>query len=176
MKMTNFKKFSPDSNLHSLPPLSIGNPVPYQLINFAFTLWSGLNFQIGLSMDLASLVAVSVVAVACSLLSLLLATLCWQQWETSRPSHTYCAQCLYGAVRWFQPVCTPFEVTSNEGNLGIRPIAGWVSWSTLVVMLMVATSWAPHASWELPSHTLLSRLLTLLLQLKILSLTQLPWT
>ena len=23
-----------------------------------------------------------------------------QQWETSRPSHTYCAQCLYGAVRW----------------------------------------------------------------------------
>jgi len=52
-----------------------------------------------LSMDLASLVAVSVVAVACSLLSLLLATLCWQQWETSRPSHTYCAQCLYGAVR-----------------------------------------------------------------------------
>jgi len=50
-------------------------------------------------MDLASLVAVSVVAVACSLLSLLLATLCWQQWETSRPSHTYCAQCLYGAVR-----------------------------------------------------------------------------
>ena len=28
--MTNFEKFSPDSNLHSLPPLSIGNPVPYQ--------------------------------------------------------------------------------------------------------------------------------------------------
>jgi len=51
------------------------------------------------AMDLTSLVAVSVVAVACSLLSLLLATLCWQQWETSRPSHTYCAQCLYGAVR-----------------------------------------------------------------------------
>jgi len=51
------------------------------------------------AMDLTSLVAVSVVAVACSLLSLLLATLCWQQWETSRPSHTYCARCLYGAVR-----------------------------------------------------------------------------
>ena len=65
--------------------------------------FDGLFFQTLdlVEMDLSSLVAVSVVAVACSLLSLLLATLCWQQWETSRPSHTYCAQCLYGAVRCF---------------------------------------------------------------------------
>ena len=68
---------------------------------FAFLVIAGLYFQTldMIAMDLASLVAVSVVAVACSLLSLLLATLCWQQWEISRPSHTYCAQCLYGAVR-----------------------------------------------------------------------------
>jgi len=44
-------------------------------------------------------VAVSVVTVACSMLSLLLASLCWQQYESSRPSHTYCARCLYGEVR-----------------------------------------------------------------------------
>jgi len=50
-------------------------------------------------MDLASLVAVSVVTVACSMLSLLLASLCWQQYESSRPSHTYCARCLYGEAR-----------------------------------------------------------------------------
>jgi len=50
-------------------------------------------------MDLASLVAVSVVTVACSMLSLLLASLCWQQYEGSRPSHTYCARCLYGEAR-----------------------------------------------------------------------------
>jgi len=50
-------------------------------------------------MDLASLVAVSVVTVACSMLSLLMASLCWQQYESSRPSHTYCARCLYGEAR-----------------------------------------------------------------------------
>ena len=65
---------------------------------FHFFAIVGLYFQTS-DMVLASLVAVSVVAVACSLLSLLLATLCWHQWETSRPSHTYCAKCLYGVVR-----------------------------------------------------------------------------
>jgi len=50
-------------------------------------------------MDLASLMAVSVVTAACSMLSLLLASLCWQQYESSRPSHIYCARCLYGEVR-----------------------------------------------------------------------------
>jgi len=40
-----------------------------------------------------------VVTVACSMLSLLMASLCWQQYESSRPSHTYCARCLYGEAR-----------------------------------------------------------------------------
>ena len=49
--------------------------------------------------DLASLALVTLVVAASLLLSLLLSYTWWQFLSSSRPSHTYCASCLYGEGR-----------------------------------------------------------------------------
>ena len=46
--------------------------------------------------DLAQLALLTLVISCCFLISLLLACCCQQHYSLSRPSHTYCAACLYG--------------------------------------------------------------------------------
>ena len=49
--------------------------------------------------EVAALALVSVVVSSCFLLSLLLALSCWGHLQASRPSYTYCVNCLNGGDR-----------------------------------------------------------------------------
>jgi hypothetical protein len=47
--------------------------------------------------DLAQLALLTLVISCCCLISLLLACCCQQHSTLSKPSHTYCTACMYGA-------------------------------------------------------------------------------